>query len=781
MGREIFDSITSKLAAQVPLFAKSIVTQGLKSVGADPYSVTPSLMIKALNEYILPRLHSYGKGAEPIDLIGEGFIRTTSRGEILEISPIILHMLNLHGRGESDLQEVRDTLIRLGILYPPGEAWNPRKKCVSQKVEIPAPNRRIMEVLITPVLNQAQEVEEFQYILRDITLSEGLFQEIMDLYDNLDKKVHEHSAELRETECLGALLVQELDRTHVLNLITEKAAHLVGAETVFVMMISPDARSYTYPAAYGIDAEQIIGGELPMEIGPCGWVLKNKKPLIINDLEKGGKTVAGGALKRLVKSAVYLPLFKAGEIIGGIAAVGKKQSPAFSEQDFKLLNIFSNYASIAIENASLYSDIKQNKEFLETIFNGVGVGIVVLSPELRIFSANRAIRALSGHKEEDLTGSHCFERFHGCPSPCADCPAVKTFSTGRPAQNNSTGRNIKGETIHVEINTYPLFNESGEVIQVIETVKDITELKKLEEARIANTEELRRLSSDLERKVGERTWELDLKNQELEEANRALRDMDRKKTEFLNIVAHDLRTPLTSIISYADLLLRYKNEPEQTRNEFLNIIKTEGLRLGNLVNDYLDLSKIESGLMNFKKEPLDLTELIGHCVSLFEGQGKIMGIQLRQELDHPERFMTMGDRGKLIQAFVNLLGNAFKFTPRGGTITIRQQRLSPEDSLNLPEYVEPITTQQEMMMVRLTDTGPGIAGEHHKKIFEKFYQIQNDPAKTFSGSGLGLSISKNIIERHQGRIWVESEIGSGATFIMLLPVSNKMSQVPNQT
>ncbi|MEK6777439.1 MAG: ATP-binding protein [bacterium] len=780
MGKEIFDSITSKLATQVPLFAKSLVTQGLKHVGTDPYSVTPSLMMKALNEYILPRIHSYGKGAEPMDLIGEGIIRTTPMGDILEISPVILSMLNLHGLGKSNHDGIRDSLIKQGILYPSGEAWNPRRKCISQKVEIQSPNRRTIEVLITPALNQAQEVVEFSYILRDITLSEGLFQEILDLYENLEKKIHEGSEELRETEHLGTLLVQELDRQHVLNLITEKAAHLVGAETVFLIMISPDAKSYTYPAAYGIDAEQIIGGELPMEIGPCGQVLKNKKPLIINNLQKDGQMVAGGALKRPVKAAIYLPIFQKGDIIGGIAAIGKKNAPAFSEQDFKLLNIFANYASIAIENASLYSNINKTKEFLETIFNGVGVGIVVLSPELRILSANRAIRSMSGHKEEDLIGSHCFERFHGSPSPCADCPAVRTFSKGQAAQKDSTSRNTKGETVHLELNTYPLFNKSGEVIQVIETSKDITQLKKLEEERIVKTEQLRKLSFELEQKVRERTLELDLKNQALEKANLTLRDLDCKKTEFLNIVAHDLRTPLTSIISYADLLLRYKNESEQTREEFLNIIKTEGFRLGNLVNDYLDLSKIESGNMNFRKGLLDLNELIKHCLSLFEGQSKIMKIQLQQEFDHKERFMIMGDRDKLLQVFINILSNAFKFTPRGGTITIRQQMVSPEDSLSLglPEYAAPLTLKQQMVMIRLTDTGPGIAEEHHKGIFEKFYHIQDVPNQIPSGTGLGLSISKNIIELHEGRIWVESSIGSGATFIIILPASSKTSQVP---
>jgi PAS domain S-box-containing protein len=775
MGKEIFDSITSKLATQVPLFAKALVTQGLEYVGTTPYSVTPFLMKKALDEYILPRLYTYGKGATPIDAIGEGIIRTDANGNILEISPVLLNLLGLKERGKVSSQHNRETLIEFGILHPPSERWDPGRKCISQKVELPPPNIRTIEVLITPILNPENEIKEFHYLVRDITLSDGLLREIFDLYENQEKKIQQGTRHLHETEHLGNFLVQELDRQRVLNLITEKTAHLVGAETVFVTMILPGGKAYSYPAAYGEDADLIVGGELPMETGLCGWVLKHKRPLLVSDLAKDKRAVVGGVLKDKFKSAMYLPLFNQGKIIGGLTALSEERDSKFSEQDLKLLSIFANHASIAIENASLYSDLKQNRDFLETIINNVGVGIIVLDRELKVISVNKTFSSITDKDQAEFIGTQCYESIHGRKAPCKNCHVLKTFSTGRPIQRTEKWKKKNGEDVHVDINSYPIFSSDGEVIQSIETINDITEFKKMEAERIAQTEELQKLSQELEQKVKDRTGELDLKNKELKEANRMLRDLDIKKTDFLNIVAHDLRTPLTSITSYADLLLRYKDEPQETQNEFLTIIKTEGLRLGNLINDYLDLSKIEAGLLDFKEETLDLNKLIVHCKSLFEGQGKIMEIHL--DFDSEEMILVQGDRERLIQALINLLSNAFKFTPRGGRIAIQYQRCSKEDleTLPLPDHTPPLSEMVEMVMVRLTDTGPGIPEEHHRDIFEKFKQIRTSSNKDLRGTGLGLPIAKNIIERHGGRLWVESRPGDGTTFAILLPVLCKPS------
>ncbi len=243
-------------------------------------------------------------------------------------------------------------------------------------------------------------------------------------------------------------------------------------------------------------------------------------------------------------------------------------------------------------------------------------------------------------------------------------------------------------------------------------------------------------------------------NDELNIANERLKNIDRQKTEFLNIVAHDLRTPLTSIRSYTDMLLMHKDKPETIKKifvEFLDVIRHEGMRLENLVNDYLDLAKIEAGQMLFKSEPVDIKGIINKSLATYYGEAMEHGINLKSILSE-DMPVIAGDDGKLRQVVSNLLSNAVKYTPKGGAITISAEKKG--------KYVE----------VCVEDTGPGISKEYHKKIFEKFVQVQNGKERVKKGTGLGLPIVKYIIKRHGGRIWVESEEGKGAKFLFTLPM-----------
>jgi signal transduction histidine kinase len=243
-------------------------------------------------------------------------------------------------------------------------------------------------------------------------------------------------------------------------------------------------------------------------------------------------------------------------------------------------------------------------------------------------------------------------------------------------------------------------------------------------------------------------------NDELNIANERLKNIDRQKTEFLNIVAHDLRTPLTSIRSYTDMLLMHKDKPETIRKifeEFLNIIRHEGIRLENLVNDYLDLAKIEAGQMLFKSEPVDIKGIINKALAIYYGEAMEHGINLKSAISSDLPTIN-SDEGKLRQVLSNLLSNAIKFTQKGGAITISAEKKG--------KYIE----------VYVEDSGTGISKEYHEKIFEKFVQVQNGRERIKGGTGLGLTIVKYIIGHLGGRVWVESEEGKGAKFLFTLPI-----------
>lgn len=274
-------------------------------------------------------------------------------------------------------------------------------------------------------------------------------------------------------------------------------------------------------------------------------------------------------------------------------------------------------------------------------------------------------------------------------------------------------------------------------------------------------EELRNFSEKLEEKVKERTAEL-------EEANRSLRKQDEEKTEFLNIVAHDLRTPMTTIRSYAELLLKYKDEPASTREEFLGIIINESIRLGNLVTDYLDVAKIQSGLYHFKEEPVDLISRITHTLNLLRARAEAKDIVIETHLV-PEVQMINGDPDKIDQLLINLLSNAVKFSDRGGRIEIHACTVAAGERPALP-CSSPPSVEQESAAVMIRDNGPGIPEIYQESIFEKFSQIDSSLVRESGGTGLGLSIVNWIVDHYNGKVWVESREEEGSAFFLILPV-----------
>lgn len=271
------------------------------------------------------------------------------------------------------------------------------------------------------------------------------------------------------------------------------------------------------------------------------------------------------------------------------------------------------------------------------------------------------------------------------------------------------------------------------------------------ELKAEMTEDLLKLNKQLEKK-----------SKELESANRSLEEIDRRKTDFLNTVAHDLRTPLTSIRSYSDLLLRYGERSKKNRDEYAEIIKKESIRLSNLIDNFLDISKIEAGLVDYNREEFDIKELIDDFVKLFQGEGEAYQITINCEVAK-DLSRIYGDKERLGQVFSNLLSNSIKFTQPEGSIKIKASNIAINENGATVPYIQ----------ISVSDTGVGIPQESLGKIFEKFVQISHRDFKSTRGTGLGLTIAKKIIEQHGGKIEVESEEGKGTTFTFTLKVSEK--------
>ena len=253
------------------------------------------------------------------------------------------------------------------------------------------------------------------------------------------------------------------------------------------------------------------------------------------------------------------------------------------------------------------------------------------------------------------------------------------------------------------------------------------------------------------RRLEQQSRELEAASVELREANNRLRELDRLKDEFISTVTHELRTPLTSIRAFSEILLANPDMDMGQRSKFLGIIVKESERLTRLINQVLDMAKIDSGRIEWHIENLDLRALILDAINSTSQLFRDKAATLREELgDQP--VMIAGDHDRLTQVIINLLSNAVKFCPdQTGDVVIR---------------LVPATSGWR---IEVRDNGPGIAHDQHKLIFEKFHQVSDSHAGKPKGTGLGLPISQKIVEHHNGRIWVESEIGQGTTFIVELP------------
>jgi len=257
------------------------------------------------------------------------------------------------------------------------------------------------------------------------------------------------------------------------------------------------------------------------------------------------------------------------------------------------------------------------------------------------------------------------------------------------------------------------------------------------------------------RQLETKSLELEQASAELRAANMRLKELDRLKDDFMATVTHELRTPLTSIRSFSEILHDNPAVPPEQRQEFLGIITKESERLTRLINQVLDLAKIEAGQFDWQIRPVEPRAVIDDAVAAVSQLFKDKAVALTADVPGNLPPVT-ADRDQLMQVIMNLLSNAVKFSPaQTGQVTISAAATS--------DGVE----------VRVRDNGPGIASEHRELIFEKFRQVGDTLTNKPEGSGLGLPISKRIIEHFNGRIWVESEPGRGATFAFVVPVAHE--------
>jgi signal transduction histidine kinase/DNA-binding response OmpR family regulator len=388
----------------------------------------------------------------------------------------------------------------------------------------------------------------------------------------------------------------------------------------------------------------------------------------------------------LVHSLIYVPLRVRGKTIGVLGVDNRKAGRVLTQQDVTVMMAMADYAAIAIENAQLYHRTESERRKLETVIKDTNSGVIVVDPDHRVMMLNQTAKGAL-----NVTGEYF-------------------------------GRSIA-----------EVFDHS----QLLEVIRSSSGSSRREEIGVDDGRIFSVQKSSIN-SVGYSIVMHDITH---------LKDLDRIKSEFVTTVSHDLRSPLTAILGYVELIERVGPLTGQ-QEEFIGRVRLSVEQIADLVSDLLDLGRIESGL-DTTKERTPMAVLTHYALDNFRNRITAKGLHLQTKLQEGLPFVY-GDPIRLRQMVDNLLENAMKYTPSDGTI-----------------YVE-AEAEDDQVILRIRDTGPGIPPQDQPFLFDKFFRASNTPEDA-PGTGLGLSIVKSIVDQHEGRIWVESELDQGATFTVVLP------------
>ncbi|MFC1703902.1 PAS domain S-box protein [Candidatus Omnitrophota bacterium] len=473
----------------------------------------------------------------------------------------------------------------------------------------------------------------------------------------------------------------------------------------------------------GFSAQEIIGKEcLEFAQEPC----KGKCGLFSSDCQMpiAGKECTiktkDGKIRIISKNADLLKDEK-GNVVGGIESFEDITEQKKDEEAIRKL-------SVAIEQSPSPVAITDTKGNLEYV--------------------NHKFSQLTGYSLDEVKGQNPRILKSGEQPLEVYKQMWETIASGREWRGEFHNKRKDGGFYWELASISPIRNSKGTITHFLKVAEDITERKRSEEELRKTKDELEIYVSNLN-KTNESMKELYSK---LEEQNKELKALDQLKSDFVSTVSHELRTPLTVIREGVSLINdKVLGEVSDQQSEILRDILESTDRLAKIINDLLDISKLEAGKIDLEQTEVDTASLIKKLVKDFQIKAKPKEITLKEEL--PEKVSyVFGDYDRLIQVLTNLVGNAIKFTPNKGTITIAAKE-----------------SAADMVEISVSDSGRGIAKDDASKLFDKFSQFGRTPGPGEKGTGLGLAIAKNIVELHGGKIWAESELEKGSTFFITVP------------
>jgi PAS domain S-box-containing protein len=563
---------------------------------------------------------------------------------------------------------------------------------------------------------------------------------------------------------LADLMLSEYDAKKFFRLTLTGLAANTGSQMAAIYLLSDDNKTFEHFESLGVDDNARRSFAADNFEGEFGAALASRKVQHLKNIPENTRfvfhTVSG---KFIPREIITLPIL-ADDLV--IAVISLASVSEYTKQSVQLINDILVTLCARVEGILAYHKIKDYSEKLalagaynRSLIEASIDPLVTIGPDGRITDVNNSTEAVTGLSREELIGTDFANYF--TESERAKSGYQQVFRDGMVRDYELAIRNTSGEVIPVLYNATVYRDENGKTIGVFAAARDITERKKTELEMVRLSKELTQRSATLENanreletqkaKLTLQSAELTEQNTELEMQKLQLDEANKLKTSFLSNMSHELRTPLNSVIALSGVLnRRLVNQIPEEEFSYLKVIERNGKHLLDLINDILDISRIEAGREEIEITKFSANNLIAEVVSMIQPQAKEKSIDLIYSEGTPDIVITC-DASKCRHILQNLVGNAVKFTEEG-KVEIKARQTG------------------DKIIIEVADTGIGIAKKHLAHIFDEFRQADGSTSRRFGGSGLGLAIAKKYANLIGGTISVKSSPGKGSIFELTLPL-----------
>ena len=500
---------------------------------------------------------------------------------------------------------------------------------------------------------------------------------------------------------------EELAQT--LQTFVRRVAMILQAEKCVIMLFDPDTGELVAQSpALKMTDEEVAAFRVKIDQGISGEVFREGRPIICHNCSEDERTIQTMVNLTGARDSLTVPMLieRRNEnqqvvernIIGVIHVFNKRYGLTFTDEDIRLLTVLGRNAASVISSARAFQALTAEKKQLEYTLQSMTAGLLVLTRNQRISLLNAASAKILGIDPTYSIGKLFQDVINN--------EEIREFLAVSLEEEGETAREFVVEEHYFQAETAKVRDDKQNIMGLLCVLNDVTEL----------------------------------------------RNVERLKSDFVSTVSHELRTPLTAIKGFIRTLL---DDPtgefydQEIRMEFYGIIDSECDRLVRLISDLLNVSRLERGLpLHLNYATVNIAALVEKCISFQRSYSD----KHQLVTDIPESLPQIEvDKDKLDQIITNLISNAIKYSPNGGTITTR------------------VRDEGDKLRFSVSDQGLGIPTEHMDKVFQRFHRVHSGDSQRVSGTGIGLFLVKNLVQAHGGAIWVESEMGKGSTFFFTLP------------